>query len=150
MRRQASAFALPKRRSAVDDDPFSNLDDNQLGRVLGDMAQRFEGLDSDDPKQMAGMMRHLVEHSGVGMGSGLEEAVRRMELGDDPDRIEDDLGDALDDEAPFHNKPQSKPDRQQSADRAVNRQETPSEALSVEAIRKRLWPPAVDDTLYDL
>jgi hypothetical protein len=34
----------------------------------------------------------------MNLGAGMEEAMRRMEAGEDPDKVEEEMGDLLDDE----------------------------------------------------
>jgi hypothetical protein len=46
-------------------------------------------------------MRKLSEATGLRMGAGMEEALSRMERGEDPDRIEAEMGDLLEGEEPF-------------------------------------------------
>jgi hypothetical protein len=41
------------------------------------------------------MMRKLSESMGLKLGDGFQEAMRRMEAGDDPDQIEAEMGDVL-------------------------------------------------------
>ena len=65
------------------------------------------------------------------MAMPFEEAIRRMEAGEDPDKIEDEMGDALDDDAMLF---------AGSGGRRLN----------LKAIKKKLLPPRIDETLYDL
>lgn len=50
---------------------------------------------------MAHVMRKLMDTTGMNMGEGMEEAIRRMEAGEDPDKVEEELGDVLENEDPF-------------------------------------------------
>jgi hypothetical protein len=54
---------------------------------------------------MARMMRKLFDTTGLPLGPNMEEAIRRMEAGEDPDKIEEELGDLLDQEDPFGGEP---------------------------------------------
>ena len=58
-------------------------------------------LDEDNPKAMAKFMRRLYESTGLKLGGGMEEAIRRMESGEDPDKIGEEMGDVLEEEDPF-------------------------------------------------
>ncbi len=58
-------------------------------------------MNEDDPQAMARMMRKLMDTTGMNMGEGMEEAIRRMEAGEDPDKVEEEMGDVLDAEDPF-------------------------------------------------
>jgi hypothetical protein len=46
-------------------------------------------------------MRKLTSMTGLELGAGMEEALRRMERGEDPDQIEAEMGDILESEDPF-------------------------------------------------
>ena len=46
-------------------------------------------------------MRKLTDMTGMDMGPGMEEALRRMENGEDPEQIEAEMGDLLEGEDPF-------------------------------------------------
>ena len=63
--------------------------EREMMRLMGQM----EGMDENDPKQMGTLMRKMSEITGEGLGPEMEEAVRRLEAGEDPDKIEEDLGD---------------------------------------------------------
>jgi hypothetical protein len=99
-----------------------------MERALEEMASEAEGMDEEDPRQVARMMRRLCETTGLRMGEGLEEAMRRLEAGEDPDAIEEQMGDLLEDEDLLFDT--SKPDRST----------TP----------KKRRPPEVDPELYEL
>ena len=65
------------------------------------MAGDLEHLDENDPKQAARIMRRLFDATGMQPGASMAEAMQRMEAGEDPDRIEAELGDVLEQEDPF-------------------------------------------------
>jgi hypothetical protein len=58
-------------------------------------------MNKNDPRQAADLMRRMSEITGLKMGQGMEDALRRMERGDDPGQIEAEIGDLLKDEDPF-------------------------------------------------
>jgi hypothetical protein len=60
----------------------------------------MDSLDENDPRQGAHLMRRLFEATGMPVGGGMEEALKRMEAGEDPEKIEEDMGDVLEDD-PF-------------------------------------------------
>jgi putative FmdB family regulatory protein len=128
LERKASAFAISTGRSEAVDDPLSGGDEARFEQAMAAMASEAEGLDTEDPRQAARMMRKLCEATGMPVGAGMEEAIRRMEAGEDPDAIEERLGPLLDDEDPFGG-------------------ETGSARLK--SLRKKL-PPSVDTTLHEL
>ena len=89
----------------------------------------MEGLDEDDPRQAAQAMRLLYREAGLPMTPTVEEAVSRLEAGEDPDQVEQELGQALDEEDLF------------GANKGKGR---------LRKLRNRLLPPRVDDKLYRL
>ena len=77
---------------------------------------------------MARMMRKLCDGTGLPMGHGMEEAMRRMEAGEDPDSIEAEMGDLLNNDEMLFG---------------------PGKA-GLKGMTRRLRPPEVDEKLYDL
>jgi hypothetical protein len=65
------------------------------------LASEADKINEDDPRQAARLMRKLSEATGLRMGQGMEEALSRMERGEDPDAIEQEMGDLLEGEDPF-------------------------------------------------
>jgi hypothetical protein len=90
------------------------------------LAGEAENINEDDPKQAADLMRKLSHMTGMELGAGMEEALQRMENGEDPEQIEADLGDVLENEDPFT----------MAAKRQGGKPKRPA--------------PTRDDTLYDL
>ena len=102
LQRQMSRFAISKGRSEnPDGGPDFDMDDEQMEKAMMQMAGELEGADEEAPRSMARMMRKLMDTTGMNMGEGMEEAIRRMEAGEDPDKVEEDLADVLDGEDPF-------------------------------------------------
>ena len=99
--RQMSVFSVAGRASEdgdMDDMPF---DESKMEQAMQMMEKEAGNINEDDPRQAAGLMRKLSEMTGVELGSGMEEAISRMERGDDPDQIEAEMGDMLEGEDPF-------------------------------------------------
>ena len=51
------------------------------------LASDLDSLDENDPRQGAQLMRKLFSATGMPVGGGMEEALRRMEAGEDPEKI---------------------------------------------------------------
>ena len=103
LERQASLFAIGSRRAEDSDkaEPgLDGLDETKLMTILGAMGKDLDRLD-DDPRQAAQAMRALFATAGLKPGEGMAEALHRLESGEDPDRIEAELGDAMEQENPF-------------------------------------------------
>lgn len=104
LQRQMSRFAISSGRSdsaAGGEGPEMDFDDEKMEAAMMQMAGEVEGMDEEDPRAMARVMRKLMDTTGMRMGEGMEEAIRRMEAGEDPDKVEEELGDVLDGEDPF-------------------------------------------------
>lgn len=129
LERQASPFAISKGRpEASGEEGLGDLDESRMERVMAELAQEAEGIDENNPRQMARMMRKLYQSTGLPLGDGMEEAIRRMEAGEDPDKIEEEMGDLLEGE-------------ELSVDKGSER---------IRALRRKLSPPRIDETLYEL
>jgi putative FmdB family regulatory protein len=76
-------------------DPFGNMDESQLESAMESLASEADGIDENDPRQAANVMRKLFDATGMPMGGGMQEALKRMESGEDPEKIEEDMGDVL-------------------------------------------------------
>lgn len=62
---------------------------------------RADRIDENDPRQAVSMMRKLSDAAGLNLSSGMEEALSRIERGEDPKKIEEEMGDILENEDPF-------------------------------------------------
>ena len=99
--RKMSAFAFTgkaKEDGDMDDLPF---DEGKMEKAMNMLAGEAENINEDDPRQAANLMRKLTDMTGMELGSGMQEALKRMEAGEDPDAIEAEMGDLLEDEEPF-------------------------------------------------
>jgi putative FmdB family regulatory protein len=123
--RRMSPFAISRRREADEAGLPADLDEARLEKAMSVLAREAEGFDDEDPRQAARFMKRLSALTGLSLGEGMEEALHRLEAGEDPDEIEADLGEVLEggDAMP---------------------------ALSGKTLLRRILPPARDDKLYDL
>jgi putative FmdB family regulatory protein len=71
------------------------LDDPRMEREMMRLMQEAEHIDENDPRQLGRLMRRMSETTGEPLDAEMEEAVRRLESGEDPDKIEADMGDVL-------------------------------------------------------
>lgn len=101
--RQVSRFAISKGLGdpAESSELPPGFDEQGMETAMLEMASQFEGANEEDPRTMAQMMRTLMDRTGMNLGEGMQEAIRRMEAGEDPDKVEDELGDVLEAEDPF-------------------------------------------------
>ncbi|NUQ61787.1 MAG: zinc ribbon domain-containing protein [Pirellulales bacterium] len=101
-RRPPSRFSISRgeRSSGEADELPADFDETKMERLLAEMEAEGGELDEENPRQMAQMMRKLSEATGMNLGKHMEEAMRRMEAGEDPDKIEQEMGDLLESEEP--------------------------------------------------
>jgi putative FmdB family regulatory protein len=101
LKRQMSTFARltgAKEESDLDRLP---MDEAKMEKAMNLLAREAEGISEDDPRQAANLMRKLSDAAGIGLGPGMEEALKRMEAGEDPEQVEAEMGDLLEQEEPF-------------------------------------------------
>ncbi|MGA2865817.1 MAG: zinc ribbon domain-containing protein [Verrucomicrobiota bacterium] len=102
MAKQVSGFALPRDlkepapRSEGEEGPMPDLDDPRVARAMSDLERDMEHLDENNPRHMAQMMRKMKDLMPPGaVPKELEVAIKRLEAGEDPEKIEADMGDVL-------------------------------------------------------
>lgn len=71
------------------------VEDTKMEAALSALEREFSSADENDPKAMARMMRRMAELSGEKLDEPMEEAVRKLEEGADPDALEGQLGDTF-------------------------------------------------------
>jgi len=104
------------------------IDESKLEQAMNMLAGEAERIDEEDPRQAAQLMRKLTEATGMNLSPAMEEALSRLERGEDPEAIEAEMGEILENEEPF------------TWDASGKRGKAGRRAL----------PPQVDDTLYEL
>lgn len=108
MRKQMSRFAMskglkepaaaPVGGDAEGGPPMPDMDDPRVERAMMEMERDMEHLDENNPKHMAHMMRKMKDIMPPGaMPKELDIAIKRLEAGEDPEKIEADMGDVLGD-----------------------------------------------------
>ena len=99
--RQLSVFAAP-RRSGADAADGSALaggaDETRMEKMMESLAGEADKIGDDNPRDAARLLQRISAESGMPLGPGLREALARMEAGEDPEQIEADLGDALEED----------------------------------------------------
>jgi putative FmdB family regulatory protein len=125
LERQVSQFAVSKGRKEEPVEGMPDMDEAQMERAMESLAGEMDGMDENDPRQMARFMRKFTEATGMNLGSDMEETMRRLEAGEDPEKIEEEMGDLFNEENPFGRE-------------------------GVKKLKRRYVPPSHDDTLYVL
>lgn len=102
LKRQMSLFSsISSSDSHEGDDFIPDFDESKMEKVLNMLAGEAGKLSDDDPRQAAFLMRKLSDASGMKLSSPMEEALSRLERGEDPEAIESEMGDLLEGEDPF-------------------------------------------------
>ncbi|HXQ79796.1 MAG TPA: FmdB family transcriptional regulator [Opitutaceae bacterium] len=65
--------------------------DARMEAAMGEMEREFSGVDENDPRAMGRMMRRMADLTGEKIDGEMEEVVRKLEEGADPDSLEDRL-----------------------------------------------------------
>jgi len=107
MSKQISRFAMsrglkePSTKTSTDVEdrpPMPDLDDPRVERAMMEMERGMEHLDENNPRHMAHMMKKMKDIMPPGtMPKELDVAIKRLEAGEDPEKIEADMGDVLGD-----------------------------------------------------
>jgi putative FmdB family regulatory protein len=107
MSKQVSRFAAPRRApepaapagaEGGEGPPMPDFDDPRVERAMMEMERDMEHLDENNPKHMAHMMRKMKDLMPPGAApKEMEVAIKRLEAGEDPEKIEADMGDVLGD-----------------------------------------------------
>jgi hypothetical protein len=98
MRKILSAFAVVGKAAKAGEappratDPQGGREDGQLDAAMGQLEREFSSVDEADPRSMGRMMRRISELTGEKMDGPMEEVVRKLEEGADPESLEDELG----------------------------------------------------------
>jgi hypothetical protein len=99
--RQVSMFAVTGRASEDGGDEDLPFDESKMEKAMAMLEKEAGNINEDDPRQAANLMRKLSDMTGMQLGDGMTEALRRMENGEDPDQIEAEMGTLLENEEPF-------------------------------------------------
>ena len=124
LQRQVSRFAISKNRRE-EPEGLPDIDEAKMEQAMLAMAGEMENLDEDDPRAMGQFMRRFSQLTGMELGDAAEEALSRLEAGEDPEQVEAEMGDVFDEDSLFAPK-------------------------SLKSLRRKYLPPEQDETLYTL
>ena len=105
LEKQLSRFAMTRGlaessagNNEGDEGPMPDLDDPRVARAMAEMERDMEHLDENNPRHMAQMMRKMKDILPPGsMPKEMDVAIKRLEAGEDPEKIEEDMGDIFGD-----------------------------------------------------
>jgi hypothetical protein len=101
MRKLLSKFAVtspgksgkqPSDGDAGGSDHAAEAEDPRMAAAMNAMESEFARVDENDPRAMGRMMRRMAELTGEKIDGEMEEVVRKLEEGADPDSLEEQLG----------------------------------------------------------
>jgi putative FmdB family regulatory protein len=75
-----------------------DFDDPRVEREMMRFAAELENMDENDPRAMAKAVRKMTEIAGEPVTPAMEEMIRRLEAGEDPEKVEEEMGDAIEEE----------------------------------------------------
>ena len=122
LEKRVSAFAISRNL----DEPaegIPDIDESKIEQAMMTLAGDMEKMDEEDPKAMANVRRRLSTMTGLDLGDGAEEALSRLEAGEDPEQIESEMGDLFNGDDLFSQK-------------------------KIKGLKRQYLPPEHDDTLY--
>jgi putative FmdB family regulatory protein len=96
--RVPSRFGVAAKRPAGAAADGADVDDPKMEREMMRLASELESMDENDPRAMAAAVRRMTEIAGEPVTPAMEEMIRRLEAGEDPDKVEEEMGDAIDEE----------------------------------------------------
>jgi len=138
MERVLSPFAITGRAKEKTEEPggegMPDLDPRQEAEMMK-LAGEMSGMDEEnpDPRQLGRLMRRMMDITGEKMPEPMLEMLARMEKGEDPEKLEAEYGDVLDDDA--------------MGELGMGKGE--GERGAAGTLRRRL-PPRRDPTLYEM
>jgi putative FmdB family regulatory protein len=103
MAKQVSNFAMPRGlpespATPEGEGPMPDMDDPKIMRAMAELERDMGHLDENNPKHMAHLMRKMKDAMPPGtMPKEVEVAIKRLEAGEDPEKIEADMGDVFND-----------------------------------------------------
>ncbi|MDX2186276.1 MAG: FmdB family transcriptional regulator [Opitutaceae bacterium] len=140
MVRMLSSFAVVSggAKGEADSSPAAggqaDADDPRMEGAMAAMEREFANVDENDPKAMGRMMRRMAELTGEKLDGEMEEVVRKLEEGTDPEALDEQFG-----------------GEEPCGDECGCAPEEPTRAEGAEKPRraKRLVAPRKDPKLYD-
>jgi putative FmdB family regulatory protein len=125
LQRRMSVFAkISQRRGDDAPEEMPGFDESKMEKAMEMLTREAGGIDENDPRQAAQLMRKLTDATGLSLGPRMEEALARMEKGEDPEKIEEEMGDSIGEDELF--------------------------VMAKKAAGKKGKRPMVDEKLYDL
>ncbi len=95
--RQVSHFATVKSGDFSDELGDAPFDESRMQDAVERFGDNLDALgESEDSQKSAKMMRQFSEASGLGFNRDIQDAIQRLERGEDPDAVSSDMDSILD------------------------------------------------------
>ncbi|GAB4165718.1 MAG: zinc ribbon domain-containing protein [Terrimicrobiaceae bacterium] len=135
MEKVVSRFAVTGKAKEEKADPGGDSMDPRMERVMAEMEREMAGIDENnpDPRLLGRLMRKMTEATGKKVPEEMEQMLRRLESGEDPEKLEEEFGEALD----------------EIGDGAFGLDED-GQGSEVKAVKTRRRRPTRDPQLYEL
>jgi putative FmdB family regulatory protein len=100
MSRGGKRDAEPKSAEPAGDSPDAPTPEQEARaeRALDSIERDMGDVDESNPRQMGALLRRLSEATGEPMDGQTDEMIRRLEAGEDVEKIEEEMADAVGDE----------------------------------------------------
>jgi hypothetical protein len=89
---EAESAATGHHGAGMDGPRSDQAEDARIEAAMGAMEREFSSVDENDPRAMGRMMRRMSELTGEKIDGEMEEVVRKLEEGADPDSLEEQFG----------------------------------------------------------
>ncbi|MEX1119235.1 MAG: hypothetical protein WEB60_10635 [Terrimicrobiaceae bacterium] len=95
MERVLSRFAVTGRAKEKTEESPS---DPRMEKMMAEMEREMSSMDdkNPDPRQLGRLMRKMTEATGQKVPAEMEHMLRRLESGEDPEKLEEEFGESLD------------------------------------------------------
>ena len=101
LERQISLFSAGSgggKKELGDDFP---VDEARMEKAVTQLASEAGSINENDPRQAAQLMKKFSGMTGLKFNDGIQEALQRLEKGEDPDKIESEMGNLMEGDNPF-------------------------------------------------
>lgn len=101
MEKQMSRFAMTRglkefapQSADESGEPMPDMDDPRVMRAMSEIERDMEHMDENNPRHLAQMMKKMKDVMPPGtIPREMDIAIKRLEAGEDPEKIEEDMGD---------------------------------------------------------
>ncbi|MGD9202106.1 MAG: zinc ribbon domain-containing protein [Chitinispirillia bacterium] len=102
LKRQISLFSSPG-KAKEDSNDLDNLpvDETKMAHAMQKLMGEAEKMNDEDPRKAVQLMQKFSSITGLKYNDSIQEALSRLESGEDPENIEAQMGEAFEGEDPF-------------------------------------------------